>query len=167
MEAFRQIWSQLKATFTNLGRGKQITLVTLLLGSLAGFIFLITWSGQSEFQPLYSQLEPEDAGIILSKLKEQKMDYRIASNGTTILIPQQFIYETRMKLASEGLPQGSAIGFEIFNLHKTSTIREPFKESCPAPLIESGKSKVPESISCCPKNHCSWKMSNRRRLPWF
>jgi flagellar M-ring protein FliF len=115
MEALRQIWSQLKATFTNLGRGKQITLVTLILGSLGGFIFLMNWSGQSEFQPLYAQLEPEDAGIILSKLKEQKIDYRIAANGTTILIPQQFIYETRMKLASEGLPQGSGIGFEIFN----------------------------------------------------
>ncbi len=115
MEALRQIWLQLKATFASLGRGKQITLVTLLLGSLAGFIFLMNWSGQSDFQPLYAQLDPEDAGIILSKLKEQKIDYRIASNGTTILIPQQFIYETRMKLASEGLPQGSGIGFEIFN----------------------------------------------------
>ncbi|CAB1059725.1 Flagellar M-ring protein FliF [Olavius sp. associated proteobacterium Delta 1] len=115
MEVLRQILSQLKATFKNLSRSKQITLVALVLGSFAGFIFLMNWSGNSEFHPLYSKLNPEDAGIILTKLKEQKIEYRIASNGTTILIPQKYIHETRMQMASEGLPQGSGIGFEIFN----------------------------------------------------
>jgi flagellar M-ring protein FliF len=115
MEALRQILTQLKATFTNLSRGKQITLVTLLIGSLAGFIFLMSWSGKSEFQPLFAQLDPEEAGIILARLKEQKIEYRLASNGTTILIPQEQIYEIRMQLASEGLPRSSGVGFEIFN----------------------------------------------------
>jgi flagellar M-ring protein FliF len=115
MEVLRQIYAQLRATFLNLSRGKQITLVTLILGSLAGFLFLVSWSGKSEFYPLYSKLNAEDASIILTKLKEQKIDYQLASNGSTILIPRELIYETRMKLASEGLPQGSGIGFEIFN----------------------------------------------------
>ena len=115
MEVFRQIFSQVAAAFKNLSRGKQITLIVLVVGSLAGFVFLMTWSGKSEFHPLYSKLNPEDAGIILAKLKEQKIEYRIAANGTTILIPQEHIYETRMDLASQGLPQGSGIGFEIFN----------------------------------------------------
>jgi len=115
MEALRQILSQLKATFINLSRGKQITLVTLFLGSLTGFIFLMSWSGKTEFQPLFAQLDPEDAGIILTRLKEQKIEYRLAANGTTILIPQERIDEIRMQMASEGLPRGSGIGFEIFN----------------------------------------------------
>lgn len=115
MEVLRQILSQLVATFKNLGRGKQFTLVILILGSLAGFIFLMSWSGKSEFHPLFTKLNPEDAGIILAKLKEQKIEYRIASNGTTISIPQEHIHEFRMKMASEGLPQGGGVGFEIFN----------------------------------------------------
>jgi flagellar M-ring protein FliF len=115
MEAIRQILSQLKATFKNLSRGKQITLISLMLGTMVGFIILMTWSSESEFQPLYANLDPEDAGIILAKLREQKIPYRIASNGTTILIPEQQIYEIRMQLASEGLPQGSGIGFEVFD----------------------------------------------------
>ena len=118
MEAFRQILSQLNATFSNLSLGKKITLVTLVLGSLVGFIFLMNWSGQSEFQPLYAQLDPEDASAVLSRLREQKIDYRIASNGSTVLIPQEHIYETRMQLASEGLPRGSGVGFEIFDNSK-------------------------------------------------
>ena len=115
MEAIRQILSQLNATFSNLSLGKKITLMTLILGSVAGFLFLMNWSGKSEFQPLYAQLDPEDASAILSKLKEQKIDYRIASNGSTVLIPQEHIYETRMQMASEGLPRGSGVGFEIFD----------------------------------------------------
>jgi flagellar M-ring protein FliF len=115
MEAMRQILSQLNAAFSNLSLGKKITLMTLILGSLAAFFFLMNWSGKSEFQPLYAQLDPEDASAILSKLREQKIDYRIASNGSTVLIPEEHIYETRMQLAAEGLPRGSAVGFEIFD----------------------------------------------------
>jgi len=115
MEAFRQILSQLNAAFSNLSLGKKITMMTLILGSVVAFIFLMNWSGKSEFQPLYAQLDPEDASAILSKLREQKIDYRIASNGSTVLIPEEHIYETRMQLAAEGLPRGSAVGFEIFD----------------------------------------------------
>jgi flagellar M-ring protein FliF len=115
MGANTQILSQLNSAFSNLSMGKKLTLVTLILGSVVGFIFLLNWSGKSEFQPLYANLDSEDASAILSKLKEQKIEYRIASNGTTILIPEQHIYETRMGLASAGLPQGGEIGFEIFD----------------------------------------------------
>ena len=111
----RQILSQLKATFSGLSSGKQITLVCLLVGTIAGFFFLMTWSAKSEYQALYSGLDPEDAGIIVARLREQKISYRIASNGSTILIPEQNIYEIRMQLASEGLPQGGGIGFEVFD----------------------------------------------------
>ena len=115
MGANSQILSQLNAAFSNFSLGKKLTLAILILGSVAGFVFLFTWSGQSEFQPLYANLDSEDASAILSKLKEQKIQYRIASNGTTILIPEQYIHETRMQLASAGLPQGGGIGFEIFD----------------------------------------------------
>ena len=64
MEAFRQILSQLNATFSNLSLGKKITLLTLILGSVAAFFFLMNWSGRSEFQPLYAQVDPEDASAV-------------------------------------------------------------------------------------------------------
>ncbi len=115
MGTFSQILAQLKATFASLGRGKQITLVCLVAGTIAGFFFLMTWSSKSEYQALYSGLAPEEAGVIVARLKEQKIPYRIAANGHTILIPVQNLYETRMKLASEGLPQGGSIGFEVFD----------------------------------------------------
>ena len=115
MAANSQMLSQLSAAFSNLSLGKKLTLATLIIGSVAGFIFLMNWSGKSELQPLYANLDSEDASAILSKLKEQKIEYKIASNGSTILIPEQHIYEMRMQMASEGLPRGSGVGFEIFD----------------------------------------------------
>ncbi|MGD8523238.1 MAG: flagellar basal-body MS-ring/collar protein FliF, partial [Desulfobacterales bacterium] len=111
----RQFLSQLKMVLQNLSSGKRNTLIIVSVGTIVGFLFLIIWMGKADFQPLYTHLDPEDAGIILSKLKERKIPYRIAGNGERILIPQEHIYETRMDLASEGLPQGGHVGFEVFD----------------------------------------------------
>ncbi|MCK5203393.1 MAG: flagellar M-ring protein FliF [Desulfobacterales bacterium] len=111
----RQIILQLQNLLKNISVGKRIVLIVLVVGFLAGFIFLMNWAGRPEFHPLYTNLDPQDAGIILNRLKDQKIPYQISSNGSTILIPQEHIYETRMNLASEGLPQGGGVGFEVFD----------------------------------------------------
>jgi flagellar M-ring protein FliF len=112
---FRQILLQLQNLFKSLSVGKRVALLILAVGSIAGFVFLMNWAGKPEFLPLYSNLEANDAGIILNRLKEQKIPYRLSADGSTILIPQERIYETRMALASEGVPQGGSIGFELFD----------------------------------------------------
>ena len=111
----REILLQLQNLLKNISVGKRIAIFILVIGSILGFVFLMNWAGQPEFHPLYTNLDSQDAGIILNRLKEQKIPYRISSNGNTILIPQEHIYETRISLASEGLPQGGSIGFEIFD----------------------------------------------------
>ena len=111
----RQIILQLQNLFKSISIGKRIVLLTLAVGTIAGFVFLMNWAGKPEFYPLYTNLDANDAGIILSRLKDQKIPYQLASNGSTVLIPQERIYETRMALASEGLPQGGNIGFELFD----------------------------------------------------
>jgi flagellar M-ring protein FliF len=113
--SIRQIILQLQNLLKNISVGKRIVLIVLVVGFLAGFIFLMNWAGRPEFHPLYTNLDANDAGIILNRLKDQKIPYQISSNGSTILIPQEHIYETRMNLASEGLPQGGGIGFEVFD----------------------------------------------------
>ena len=111
----REILVQLQNLLKNISVGKRIAILILVIGSLSGFVFLMNWAGQPEFHPLFSNLDSQDAGVILNRLKEQKIPYRISSNGSTILIPQKHLYETRMDLASEGLPQGGSIGFEVFD----------------------------------------------------
>ena len=112
---FRQIIAQIQTLFKNISIGKRIVFITLAVGSITAFVFLMNWAAKPEFHPLYSSLDANEAGIILSRLKDQKIPYQLSANGSTILIPQERIYETRMALASEGLPQGGNMGFELFD----------------------------------------------------
>jgi flagellar M-ring protein FliF len=112
---FKQIVMQLKTLFLGMSRGKQVTLAGLVLSTLLGLVLLMSWSGKTNYQTLYTQLDPNDAGRIIAKLKEQKVPYRIAGNGSAIEIPADQIHEMRMQMASEGLPQGGSIGFEVFD----------------------------------------------------
>ncbi len=109
------LFLQLNRLFKNLSLGKKITLFVLVGGTIAGFIFVMNWAGTPDYQILYSNLNPEDAGAIITKLKEQNIQYKISDNGNAIFAPRERIYEIRMELASQGLPQGGGVGFEIFD----------------------------------------------------
>ncbi len=111
----KDIFIQLGRILKGLSPAKKMALAILIIASLAGIITMVSWSGSSEYAPLFTKLTPEDAGEILTRLREQKIPYRLNGNGGTIEIPQDKIYETRLNLASEGLPRGSGIGFEVFD----------------------------------------------------
>jgi len=115
MAALPQALQQFAAVIRGLSPAKRLTLLTLVLGTVAGFVFLMTWSGGVELRALYTNLDPQDAGAIVARLKEQKIPYRIAGDGRTLLVPAESLHEIRMQMASEGLPQGSGIGFEVFD----------------------------------------------------
>lgn len=86
--------------------------VALLVG---GFMALMFWVNQPDYQVLYSGLNPRDAGAVVSKLKEMKIPYKLEASGQVIRVPSEAVYDTRLSLAGEGLPRGQGIGFEIFN----------------------------------------------------
>ena len=106
---------QIKNLMASLSPAKKITLAVLIISTVAGFIMLMTWTGRLEYRSLYSGLAPEDAGEILTYLKAQKIPYRISENGTGIQVPHDKVHESRMALASQGMPQGGGIGFEVFD----------------------------------------------------
>lgn len=95
--------------------GQKITYVLVLGGTIAALLALTFWSQQPEYQTLFSNLSSDDASSIMAKLKDKKIPYKIEAGGSVISIPSEKVYETRLELAGEGLPQGGGIGFEIFD----------------------------------------------------
>ncbi|MFQ6111702.1 MAG: flagellar basal-body MS-ring/collar protein FliF, partial [Nitrospinota bacterium] len=81
----------------------------------SGFLALIMWSRRPDFQPLYTNLSPEDASAVATKLKERRIAYRLEAGGGTILVPAEKVHAARLELAGEGLPQQGGVGFEIFD----------------------------------------------------
>jgi flagellar M-ring protein FliF len=102
---------------------KKISMVFIILLLAAGFTAMFHLANQEDFQVLYNNLSPEDGGVIVSKLKEKNIPYKVEANGTMVLVPAESVYELRLTLAGEGLPREGNVGFEIFDKTDFSTTR--------------------------------------------
>jgi flagellar M-ring protein FliF len=92
--------------------------IGLAVGALLiGFILVAgaLWSMQPDYGVLFSNLSETDAAAIVSELHRTKTEYRLADGGTTIRVPIDRIYETRLALMSSGVPLSGGVGFEIFD----------------------------------------------------
>lgn len=70
---------------------------------------------KAPYEPLFSQLRTADAATIVAELDKQKIDYRLADGGATILVPSDKVDVTRLNVMGEDLPLKGVVGFEIFN----------------------------------------------------
>jgi flagellar M-ring protein FliF len=95
---------------------KRIMFLALITVVISSLILFFTWIQKADYQVLYSNLSEEDAGLIIQKLREQKIPYRISAG--IVMVPSDRVYDVRLQLASQGLPQGGGVGFELFD--KTS-----------------------------------------------
>jgi flagellar M-ring protein FliF len=106
---------RLKTLVRNLRPGQILALLMLIGSVVSALVIILMWAIKPEYSYLFTNLPQEDAGVIITQLKEKKIPYQIEAGGTSILVPKENIHELRLELASRGLPQGSGIGFEIFD----------------------------------------------------
>lgn len=99
--------------FKKLGAGKTAVLLGVAAMAVAGMAVMFLLSRSPSYQVLYAQLSPEDSGSVIEKLKEKRIPYSVS--GSSISVPADKVYEVRMELAGEGIPQGGGVGFEIFD----------------------------------------------------
>jgi flagellar M-ring protein FliF len=95
-------------------RSRKIIMGVVLLLVISGFAGMFFWANKVDFQTLYTNLSPEEAAEIVDKLKEQRIPYDLAGNGSTIRVPAEKMYDVRLTLAGSGVPRGGTVGYEIF-----------------------------------------------------
>ena len=106
---------QLKRIFESLS-WKQIVSILIAAGAvILGLSMFSRWNRERDFRPLYSELSPEDAAAVLSKVRENGSDVRLSENGGTVLVPSAKVAELRLQLAAAGVPKSGRIGFELFD----------------------------------------------------
>lgn len=118
--------NQLTQLWKKLTWNQRIWIAAAAIAVIGGLVELSRWNQERDFKPLFSGLAPEDAGSVTSKLRELAVDYRLGDNGSTILVPSEKVAETRLQLASAGLPKSGRIGFELFD--KTNFGESEFAE---------------------------------------
>lgn len=104
-----------KTFWAQASMAKRITIASSAVIALAAVIGLSLFLGRIEYKVLYSNLSPEDASSIVKSLQSEKVPYQLADNGGTILVPQDVVYDQRIKIAGNGGLVGQGIGFEIFD----------------------------------------------------
>ena len=116
MPAFiQQFVNALAAIWAKMSPLQRIAFVGGAVGLLAAVIGMSIWLSRPEYKVLYSNLGPEDASVVIKTLQGDKVAYRITDNGATIMVPQEVVYDQRIKIAGEGGLVGQGIGFEIFD----------------------------------------------------
>ena len=73
---------------------------------------------QAEWRVLYANLADKDGGAIVAQLSTMNVPYKYADGGGAILVPSDRVYDTRLRLASLGLPKGSVAGFEMMESNR-------------------------------------------------
>ena len=73
---------------------------------------------QAEWRVLYANLADKDGGAIVAQLSQMNIPYKHADGGGAILVPADKVYDTRLRLASQGLPKGSVGGFESIDANR-------------------------------------------------
>lgn len=79
------------------------------------------WGQKPDYRVLFANTTDRDGGAIVAALQQMNVPYRVADGGGAILVPEAQVHEVRLKLASQGLPKGGGVGFELMENQKIGT----------------------------------------------
>ncbi|MBI4277483.1 MAG: flagellar M-ring protein FliF [Armatimonadetes bacterium] len=93
---------------------QRVIIIGVTLAVVAGLAGVAVFR-RPDSVPLYGRLTTEEASQVVAKLQSLGIPYQVGGAGTTILVPQDRVYQVRLQLASEGVPRGGGAGFELFD----------------------------------------------------
>lgn len=79
------------------------------------------WGKTPDYKVLFSNISDRDGGAIVVALQQMNVPYKFAEGGGAILVPDSQVHDVRLKLASQGLPKGGLVGFELMENQKFGT----------------------------------------------
>ncbi|MGA2192238.1 MAG: flagellar basal-body MS-ring/collar protein FliF [Nitrospirota bacterium] len=92
---------------------KKLLLIVLSLAVAGAALLIYVWTASPRYAVLFSGLGQEDVQLVIGKLKERKVEYKVT--GNVVEVPEDKVDELRLELAGDGVPRGGGIGFEVFD----------------------------------------------------
>lgn len=86
--------------------------------AVAVIIVMWMWAQRPDYRVLFANFSDRDGGAIVASLQQLNIPYKFSDGGGAILVPADQVYDARLKLASQGLPKGGNVGFEIMENQK-------------------------------------------------
>lgn len=112
------------STLQQLGGANGRHLLAMMLAAATAVALALgawMWSRTPDYRVLFSNVNDRDGGSIIAALSQMNVPYKFADGGGAILVPGDRVHEARLRLASQGLPKGSLVGFESMESPKLGT----------------------------------------------
>lgn len=111
----------LAQTLGRLDSRQKISLMVAVAATIALLVGMWIWGQTPEYRVLFSNLSDRDGGAIIDALQQQNIPYKFSDGGGALMVPANQVHEMRLRLASQGLPKGSLVGFELMENEKFGT----------------------------------------------
>jgi flagellar M-ring protein FliF len=109
---------RLRYALTRLTNQQKILLMVAFAAVIALLVAGNTWLKQADYRILFSNISERDGGAIIAALDQMNVPYQFNDSGGAILIPGGMVHEVRLRLATQGLPKGGGVGFELMENQK-------------------------------------------------
>jgi len=113
-DSLRQLIAEIQVLWGRIGLNQKIAMSVVITAIVAALAFWGSWNSNTDYGLLFKNLQHKDAGEIINTLKADGIPYRVEDNGTTVLVPDERVYDLRVKLATQGLP-GEEEGWSLFD----------------------------------------------------
>ena len=117
-EGTENLTDRLRAALARLTNQQKILLMIAVAAIIALAVASSTWIKQSDYRVLFSNISERDGGAIIASLEQMNVPYRFSESGSAILVPSANVHEARLRLATQGLPKGGGVGFELMENQK-------------------------------------------------
>ncbi|MCX8502128.1 MAG: flagellar basal-body MS-ring/collar protein FliF [Alphaproteobacteria bacterium] len=102
-------------TLRNLGPMRIAVIAAIGVAVLGLVLYVVIRMNSSDWSLLYSNLEVQDASSIDQRLTQMNIPHTLSSDNTQIFVNREDVSKARLSLATEGLPSGGSVGYEIFD----------------------------------------------------
>jgi flagellar M-ring protein FliF len=96
-----------RGTFGAFTAGQKAISVIGTLALLLGGFMVFKWASTPDYAPLFSNMSSSDASAVVDALDAEGTPYELADGGSTVMVPKDAVYSSRITLSGEGLPANS------------------------------------------------------------
>ena len=109
---------RMREAFARLNNQQKILLMVAFAALIALAVASSLWFKQPDYRILFSNISERDGGSIIAALEQMNIPYRFNEGGSAILVPAERVHDVRLRLATQGLPKGGGVGFELMENQK-------------------------------------------------
>lgn len=92
---------------------RRLGLMAMIAVAVAAGLFVFFWSQKPDYAPLYTGLDEKGTAEAADLLRTAQIPFKLDQATGAISVPQDKVYDARLKLAGAGLTDNGSMGFEM------------------------------------------------------